>query len=181
MKRVLLIILCSIIPLSIFADVRNVGDAAQVQYIVLDTAGDYVTGQNVNIKIKRVSDGLWYDFSDGAFKASGWTVKTSTLTEDAANEHYYYTFTPPVADTTADQYIAYLTNATSGYEDAQAVTLDYTTEPGAVTLSAEDIAAISAGIDVPDPWATTISTTAYSGAGTAGRKLHEAWRERLRR
>lgn len=175
MKRLLAVIVCALFPLTLSADVRNVGDAAQVQYVVLDTAGDYVTGQSVNIKIKRVSDGLWYDFSDGSFKASGWTVKTSTLTEDATNEHYYYTFTPPLADTTADQYIAYLTNATSGYEDAQAVTLDY------VTLSAEDIAAISAGITVADPWATVISTTAYSGTGTAGRKLHEAWRERLRR
>lgn len=181
MKRVCALLILATFALPLSADVRNVGDAAQVQYVVLDTAGDYVTGQSVNIKIKRVSDGLWYDFSDGAFKASGWTVKTSTLTENAANEHYYYTFTPPVADTTADQYVAYLTNATAGYEDAQTVTLDYMTEPGAVTLSAEDIAAISAGITISDPWATVISTTAYSGTGTAGRKLHEAWRERLRR
>lgn len=181
MKRLLALTIIAGCAALLSADVRNVGEAAQVQYIVLDTAGDYVAGQSVNIKIKRVSYGLWYDFSDGAFKASGWTVKTSTLTENAANEHYYYTFTPPVADTTADQYVAYLTNATSGYEDAQTVTLDYVTEPGAVTLSAEDIAAISAGITITDPWSTEISTTTYSGTGTAGRKLHEVWRERLRR
>lgn len=160
------------VPIVASADVRNVGDTAQVQYIVLDIASNYVSGQNVNIKIKKASTGTWYDFATSSFMSSGWEIKTSTMTEDTINEFYYYTFDPPVTETDPDQYIVYITNRDPAYMDSQVVTLDYTALPGSITLSEGDIASISAGITVTDPWETVLSTTAYI-SGTAGGTIRE--------
>ena len=36
----------------------------------------------VTVGIHRVTDGYWYDFNDSTFKASGWTTKHKSLSED---------------------------------------------------------------------------------------------------
>ncbi len=60
---------------------------------IFDDNQDPVTGgaASTSVKIRRGSDGYLYDWNDGAFKNSGWTTLSATLTEiDATNLAGYY-------------------------------------------------------------------------------------------
>lgn len=105
--------------------VRNIQDNHQFLYQVLDAAGDHVTGQTVTLKIKRVSDGYWYDFSDSTFKNTGWTNKSTNLTEDSTEGFYYYLFNPPASETAAEQYQFLVDNASATYGDHQSELVSY--------------------------------------------------------
>jgi hypothetical protein len=174
----------------------NVQDNYQFVYTVANSTGSYVSGQTVSLKIKKASTGYWYDFSDSTFKASGWTNKTTNLTEDSTNEYYYYTFNPPASETAAEQYLFVIDNVSATYGDHQTETVSYQNiidDPDTISAAVWDIGTsthnvtgtmgskLNAAASAGDPWSTDISTTAYPGASSAGRKMHETWRERLRR
>lgn len=107
------------------ASVRNVGDAHLLVYNVIDASGNHVTGETVTLKVRRASDGHWFDFNDSTFKASGWTSKSANLSEDATEGFYYYLWTPPGSETAANQYSLCLDNASATWGDHQCVTVSY--------------------------------------------------------
>lgn len=108
-----------------FAATRNIGDNYKLTYTIVDDSGDSVSGETVSLKIQKASTGSWYDFADSTFKASGWTSKTTTLSEDATNGLYAYTFTPPSSETDAEQYLFCIDNASLVYGDHQCETVTY--------------------------------------------------------
>jgi len=110
---------------SAYGSVRNVQDNHTVTYNVIDSNGDHVTGQTVVLKIQKVSNGYWFDFNDSSFKASGWTSKSTNLSEDSTEGFYYYLFNPPASETAADQYRFCVDNASGTYGDHQCETVDY--------------------------------------------------------
>ena len=110
---------------SAFADVRNVQDNYKFVYSVIDTAGDPVGSQTVNLSIQRASDAYYLDFADTTFKASGWSNKTTALTEDSTNGLYSYTFNPPASETGPEEYIFTVDNASATYGDHQSMTVCY--------------------------------------------------------
>jgi hypothetical protein len=103
----------------------NVGDPYKYVYTVLDASGDHVSGLTPTLKIQKASDAAWFDFSDGEFKASGWTSKTQILTEDTDAGFYYYVFTPPSSEVGAEQYIFLVDNNSPSYADHQPWTVVY--------------------------------------------------------
>lgn len=117
--------LCFFYTVSARAAVRNVQDNAQVVYHVTDDGGDPVAGKTVEVKIKRVSDGQWYDFDDDSFKAAGWGNKSADLSEDATEGFYYYTFNPPASETSADQYQFLFDIDDPVYGDHQSIIVPY--------------------------------------------------------
>jgi hypothetical protein len=147
-----------------FAATRTVGENFQASYIVLDSSGDFVTGQSPTVAIKKVSSGAWYDFSSSTFKTSGWTNKTTALTEDSTNKLYLYTFTPPGSETTADQYLFVIANADATYKDQQTLSVDYLNlSSGSAPTAAQVADAV---------WDETIS--GHLTSGTTGAKLNDA-------
>jgi len=108
-----------------FAETRDIGDIYQVSYSITDLNGNYITGQAPTLKIKKVSTGAYYDFSDDTFKTSGIVTPTTTLTEDTTGHIYAYTFTPPASETTAEQYIFVVDNADATYKDHRSASVTY--------------------------------------------------------
>ena len=126
MKRCLLGILLILLNLFCYAsDVRNIQDNYQLIYHIIDENGDPVSGQTVTLKIKRVSDGAWLDFNDDTFKTSGWTSKSTNLSEDTTEGYYYYTFDPPASETSAEEYLFLVDNSDSTYGDHQSLIVCY--------------------------------------------------------
>lgn len=111
-------------PLS-FAQVRNIQDDFQLVYNLADVFGNHVTGQTVTLQIKKVSSGAWLDFSDFTFKTSGWTSKTTNLSENATDGFYFYTFNPPASEASTEQYQFLIDNASTEYGDHQSEVVDY--------------------------------------------------------
>lgn len=112
-------------PQPLFAETRNIGENYQHIYHIIDVSGNHVTGQTVTLQIKKVSNGYWLDFNDSTFKNTGWSNKTTNLSEDATNGFYYFTFTPPASETAADQYQFLIDNASADYGDHQSETVQY--------------------------------------------------------
>ncbi len=108
-----------------FGHVRNIQDNFQLIYSIADDDGNHVSGETVSLKIKKISNGHYYDFNDNAFKASGWTDKSANLSEDSTEGFYYYTFNPPASETAAEQYQFIVDNASLVYGDHQSLTVDY--------------------------------------------------------
>ena len=126
MKKLLLTIgLVILLSVSVSAAIRNIQDNHRLIYNIVDLDGNHVSGETATLQIQKVSNGYWYDFSDDAFKASGWTSKTVNLTEDSTNGLYYYTFNPPSGETTAEEYIFLVDNASVTYGDHQSETAHY--------------------------------------------------------
>jgi len=73
--------------------------------LTYNDTGTHQTGLTVALSIKRVSDGYWYDFMSSTFKASAWSSKTVTLTEDVTNHTYYYKWIAQGGDTIKNQYV----------------------------------------------------------------------------
>lgn len=113
------------------ATIRNVQENYLYSYFVVSSSGAHVTGQTVALKIYRASDGYWYDFNDNTFKTSGWTSKTTNLSENSTDGFYYYTFNPPASETGAEQYLFLVDNTNPSYADHQAELVSY--ESGAVS------------------------------------------------
>ena len=115
MKKIIsLFLLISILLIgNAFASVRNVQDDYFFSFNYEDADGDPITGETITLLIKRVSDGSYFDFNDSTFKSSGWTSKTVNLSEDAnaGQEHYYYSYNPPVSETGAEQYLFIIDDA----------------------------------------------------------------------
>ena len=107
------------------SDNHERGDSHRVVYTILDTDGNPVTGQTVNIKVQRVSDDSVYDFSDGLFKHSGWTTPLSTMTYNAGGEYYSRTFTPDAAINTVTEYVVIVSNDDATYSDQQTQTVRF--------------------------------------------------------
>lgn len=164
------------ISMNAFGYVRNVGDHHKFLYDIVDSTGLHVTGQTVTLKIQRASDSDFYDFSSSTFKASGWTSKTTNLSEDSTNGFYYYSFTPPASETGPEQYIFVIDNTDATYGDHQEALVDYqnigtsTATAGSIwdvslsghlTTGSTGKALNSAG-GSGDPWSTDISS-GYSG------------------
>jgi hypothetical protein len=133
MKIIVLLIIClSLNCIPSFANVRNVQDNYKFIYNIVDSLGAYVSGQNVEIKIQRASDGYFFDFNDSVFKASGWIDEQMKLSEDDVNGIYYYTFNPPASETSAEQYVFIVDNADATYGDHQAQLVNYQKIAGSV-------------------------------------------------
>jgi len=111
--------------LCLASGVRNVQENYQVIYSILDNDGTFVSGETVALKIKKISNGHWYDFSDDTFKVSGWTSKSANLSEDATEDYYYYTYDPPGTETVAEQYLFMVSNANATYKDHQGELVSY--------------------------------------------------------
>jgi len=158
MNRILSICLCCLLMFPIYATAltRHIQDDYQFTYVILDTSGDHVTGQTPTIAIKKASNAYWLDFSDSTFKTSGWTNKTITLTEDATNGIYYYTFNPPASETAAEQYIFVVDNSDATYGDHQTLSVEYQNiGTGTSTLAVSD----NIGVN----WADITNQTATVG------------------
>lgn len=141
MKRILTSIILSLIlflnPIDAFALIRNVQDNHRFVFTYEDASGDPITGETITLRIMRASDGYYFDFNDSTFKNSGWTNKTTNLSEDSTSgqEHYYYAFDPPASETGADQYIFIIDDAdadnglhlseTVSYQDLGTSDFDY--------------------------------------------------------
>ncbi len=123
-KFLVLFLLILLVPSS-YADIRNIQDNYQLIYHVLDEDGDPVGSQTISLKIKKVSDGYWYDFNDDTFKNSGWTSKSTNLSEDTTENYYHYTFNPPAAETSTEQYVLLVDNADTDYGDHQSAIICY--------------------------------------------------------
>ena len=136
-----------------FAQVRNIQDNYKFVYNITDSLGAHVSGQTVSLKIQRASDGYFYDFASSTFKNSGWTNKTTNLSEDAANGLYCYTFDPPSSETSAQQYVFVIDNTDSTYGDHQSTTVTYQ--------------------NIGDPWAADISSGYAGKAGEALKRVDQ--------
>lgn len=67
----------------------------------------YLTGKTVKVAVRRDSDGAWLDFSDGTFKAAGWTTGQQAMTEvttgmPTGTVGHYRTTVDPAAWTAGD-------------------------------------------------------------------------------
>lgn len=111
-----------------------VGDSCKFIYNLVSSSGAHVSGQTIALSIQKGSTGAWYDFSDSTFKTSGWTNKTSNLTEDSTNGFYFKSFTPPGSETTGEQYLFCIANENVTYADHQCTTVKYE-NPGADTVT----------------------------------------------
>lgn len=125
MYRVLLALIMFFLGSYCYADTRNVGDDYQLIYSVLSSSGSFVPGQSISLRIKKVSNGAWYDFSTQEFLTSGWESATTSLSEDSVGLYYYYTFQPPTAEELPEQYVFVVDNASDSYRDHQLLTVDY--------------------------------------------------------
>lgn len=143
------------------ASVRNVQDNHAITYSVIDSNGDHVSGQTVSLKIQKVSTGHWFDFDDSTFKASGWTSKSTNLSEDSTEGFYYYVFNPPASETTAEQYRFCVDNASGTYGDHQCEVISY-----------QEFGGSSASAIADAVWDEAIS--GHLSAGTTGEKLNNA-------
>ncbi len=107
------------------AVIRNVQDNYRLVYHILDVFGAHVPSETVTLKIQKQSDGYWLDFDDSTFKASGWTTKAIQLSEDSTEGFYYYLYNPPASETTAEQYLFLINNASYDYGDHQSLLVSY--------------------------------------------------------
>lgn len=125
-KKILFILIFTLfLTNSCFSATRNIGDPFKLIYNIVDASGNHVGSQTVVLSIQKASNGYWYDFSDSTFKASGWSNKTTNLSEDATNGLYSYTFTPPASETSAEEYVFLINNDDSAYGDHQALAITY--------------------------------------------------------
>lgn len=79
----------------------------------------YLTARTLKLEVLRQLDGLRLDWADGAFKASGWTTRLGTMTEDSVTVGYY-TYTPDPSTWNDGYYRWFLTDTliTTGPLDA---------------------------------------------------------------
>lgn len=122
-KLIFIIFILSATPC--YGIVRDIQDNHQVIYFILDEDGNHVTGETATLKIKKISNGYWYDFNDDTFKNSGWTSKSTNLSEDATEEYYYYTFDPPASENSIEQYLFLIDNVSATYGDHQGEIASY--------------------------------------------------------
>jgi len=170
MKRLVIFILAILLfsPITQAEVVRNIQDNHQVIYHIIDTSGNHVSGQTVTLKIKRISDGYWYDFNDDTFKNSGWTSKSTNLSEDATEGYYYYTFDPPASETSAEQYLFLVDNSDATYGDHQSKVVCYQDIGNSdFDYSSNDVGLSSTAID--NIWDELQSE--HTTAGTFGKYL----------
>jgi hypothetical protein len=126
--------------------VRNIQDNHLISYNVLDADGNHIGSETIALSIQKVSNGYWFDFSDSTFKESGWTNKTTNLTEDSTNGFYYYSFNPPASETTANEYLMVIDNASATNGDHQAELVCYQNiGTGTSTLVTGDLATATVG------------------------------------
>jgi hypothetical protein len=160
---IMILLFCSVPPAD--ALVRNIQDNYQLIYTILDVYGDPVESETVTIKIKRMSDGYWLDFNDSTFKASGWTSKSTTLSEDTTEGYYYYTFDPPSSETGAEEYIFLVDNASATYGDHQSLVISYQNIGTAVDTDIDSqLATIQADLDNPSQYKADVSGLATASA-----------------
>lgn len=125
MLRILLAFILFLSSSLSFAADRSVAQGYRFVYTIIDAAGAHVSGQAPNVRIQKVSNGYWYDFNDSTFKNSGWSNKTTNLTEDSTNGYYYYQFTPPASETSQDQYLFVVNNSDASYGDHSSLLVNY--------------------------------------------------------
>lgn len=148
MKRILAIVAAlAFLAGPSYASVRNIGENYQLVYHVLDVSGNHVTGETVTLAIKKISNGYWFDFDDSTFKNTGWTSKTTNLTEDSTDGFYYYTFTPPGSETAVDEYQFLVDNASATYGDHQSETVQYLNIGTSDFVSASDQVTVATNND----------------------------------
>lgn len=149
----------------------NIQDNFQFVYQIVDLSGDHVTGQTVTLKIKKVSNGYWYDFNDDSFKESGWTSKSTNLTEDSTEGYYYYTFNPPAGETSAEQYLFVIDNSDATYGDHQSQNVAYNNiGTSTFDVAANEVTIAAASIDAV--WDETLSD--HLSSGSTGEGLNNA-------
>ena len=145
------------------AATRYVGENYTLIYTIQDTAGDHVTGESPTVLVRRNSDGFVYDWSDNTFKNSGWTNKTTALTEQATDGLYYKTWTPPGSETATDTYMFLVDNAnTNGHGDHQAELVSYVSKPLHATVSGRTLDVTTTGAAGVD-WANVEGPTTTVG------------------
>ena len=125
MRRIIIILTILLIPSLCFGAVRNIQDNYTLIYNVVNSTGDHIGSQTVNLSIKKVSNSSWYDFDDDTFKASEFGNNTTALSEDSTYGYYYYNFDPPATETSTEQYVFILNNDNATYGDHQSVTVFY--------------------------------------------------------
>jgi len=98
-------------------DYHQDGQGHRVSYVIVDTAGNPVAGQTVNLSVERSNDGYFLDFSDNTFKASGWSSRMTTLNYDSTGEYYYRVITIDNAVLVTGDYCAIVSNENVTYAD----------------------------------------------------------------
>ena len=102
-------------------------------WLLLDTLNQPITTANPTptILIRRVSDNFIYDWSDSAFKSSGWTTKSQDMAEvDASNFAGVYDAALDVGAFTG-YYYAYLVYNSPG--DTQRIAKEFNVIDGAIS------------------------------------------------
>lgn len=168
-----------------------------VSALILAASGSGLTGQAANIQlwIRRTSDGFYLDFADYVFKASGWTTRLQPMTEASATNApglYTYPFDTslifePVRDDTyqlfVDQYNANNAANVPQFEevlmgrhlDVIVANLDVAVstraEPGDEMSLPPSIIALIQTVDPIEVAAAVWNTADGAGTGTMGRAL----------
>ncbi len=164
MRKVLALFLAGLMffPHYVFAGLtRNIQDNTEAAYVCLNSTGAPVSGQTINLTIKKTSTGNWFDFSDSTFKSSGWTTKEQTLTYNSTDAIYTYNWNPPSSESAAEQYLFVYDNANTTYRDHQIESVEYQ-NIGTSTYAGGAVASVTAAVTV----GTNNDKTGYSLAQT---------------
>lgn len=123
---ILLIVASVFICQKVFAAGYNQNDqTSKVLYAITDSSGNPVTGQTVRLAVQRVSDGYFRDFSDGTFKASGWTTRLATMSYDTTGEYYGYDLQVSAGNLVSGDYVCIVSNDDTVYGDQQAEVIKF--------------------------------------------------------
>lgn len=76
-------------------ETANWGDKVPIEATILDASLVPLIGKtDIKVDVRRVSDGMFFDFADSTFKGSGWTTRQATMTEvDSTNAPGVYQYT----------------------------------------------------------------------------------------
>lgn len=109
-----------------YTQTKNLHEPYQLIYTVIDINGNPVPGQTVTLKINKVSNNAYFDFTSHLFSTYTWTQLSTNLIEDTTRQVYFYTFVPSTStENTPDQYLFIIDNSTPSFKDHDIVSVDY--------------------------------------------------------
>ena len=127
MRRITSLLLLLLLATPAFAsDYKQDGQGHTIIYSVTDTNGDPVTTLNPRVAIKRMTDGLFLDWSDNTYKTSNsCTTLFQSMTYEQAGGFYYRIFSVDNAALVSADYITILSSDDATYGDTQAENISW--------------------------------------------------------
>lgn len=121
MKRTFtLFLVFNLLAIPVFASDYHQNDQNHaVTYTITDNTGQPVSGQSVGLSIYRVSDSKFFDWTDGTFKASGWTKRTVLMPYNSTGEFYSRIISIDNGGIVSGEYLAIVSNDDTTYGDTQ--------------------------------------------------------------